>query len=134
RRVFANSSAVADLDRRVLALVLEVLRIAAHHRADADLHIVAQRDVPLERRARGDRAVATHDAVLADDRERTDLRPVADARVGMNDRRWMNRHAHLSRTTAPISASQTSCPSTFATPDILHIMPRTCSSSSSKRS
>ena len=31
--------AVADLDRRLLALELEILRIAAEHRADADLHV-----------------------------------------------------------------------------------------------
>ena len=48
--------------------------------------------------------------------------------------RRMNVRAHLSRTTAPISASHTIWPSTFATPYILHIMPRTCSISSSNRS
>ena len=81
RGVFADRRAVADLDRRRLALVLEILRVAAEHGSDADLHVGAESDVALERRARRrSRIPSPIDAVLADDRERADLDAVARAR------------------------------------------------------
>src|SRR5512143_1283271 len=92
-----------------------------------------ERDVSLERHARGDLAAVADDTVLADDGEGADLDVVADLRAPVDEGGGVNGPAHFSRTTAPISASATTCPSTFATPAILHIMPRTWSSSSSKR-
>src|SRR4029078_10901216 len=113
---------------------LQVLRIAAEHGPDADLHPVTQDDAALERGARGYPPAATEPAVLPDDRERPDLDVRADLGARVDQRRRMNASPHLSRAMAPISPSPTTSPSTFATPCILHIMPRTWSSSSSNRS
>ena len=54
RGVFANGRAVADFDGRVLALVFEILRIAAEHRADADLHARRRAMTLRSRIARGE--------------------------------------------------------------------------------
>ena len=81
RRVFANRRAVADLDGRVLALVLEILRIAAEHRARRRPSRSAPSVTLRSSVARGaiDAAVADR-AALADDRERADLDAVAELR------------------------------------------------------
>src|SRR6185437_13894404 len=134
RRVFPNGRAFADLDDRRLALVLEVLGIAAEHGADAGLHVRAKRHIALERRACAKHAAVADNAAVADDRECPDLHARAQLGARMNERRGMDGCRHLSRTIAPISASATTSPSTFAMPDILHIIPRICRSSSSNRS
>jgi len=125
RRVLADRGALTDLHCRHLALELEILWIPTENGADADLHARAEDDVALERRARGDDAAVTDPAVLADDRERTDLHVGAKFDTLVDDRGRMDARVHLSRTMAPISASATTSPSTFATPCILHIIPRT---------
>src|SRR5207253_1764079 len=89
--------------------------------------------VAFENRVRRDGAVVGDDASVADDRERSDLDVRAQLRIPRDDRRRMNVGAHRSRTIAPISASHTISPSTFATPFIRAIVPRTCIRSSSKR-
>src|SRR5439155_20611227 len=125
-RVLADRRAIADFDSGVLALVLEILRIAAQDGADAHFHAGAERHVLLERHARTNATPIAENAVLADDDEGANLHVLAELCVAVDNGRAMNASAHRSRTIAPISASQTISPSNLATPDILHIVPRTC--------
>ena len=68
-----------------------------------------------------------------DDGEGSHVDVRRDLGVGMDHGRGVNARGHRSRTMAPISASATTSPSTRATPDILHIIPRTCWISMSNR-
>jgi hypothetical protein len=86
-RVLADRRVVADLDPGLLALELEVLRVAAEDRADADLHAAAEPHVALERRACGDHGAVADGAVLADQRPGADLDVLAEHRARVHDRR-----------------------------------------------
>src|SRR5262249_24465886 len=109
RGVLADHGVLADLDRRLLALELEILWIAAEHRSDANFHAARKIHVPFEHRARCDDAVIGVCTFLSDDRIRSDLNAVSQLGVRGHDCGRMNVYSrvHLSRTTAPISASHT---------------------------
>jgi hypothetical protein len=130
RRILADARAVADLDPRLLALELEILRVASQHGADANRHVDAEPNVFLEYGPCLQRAAIAECAALADDRVGADRDVVAELRSRRHDRGGMNpgHHAchvtHRSRTMAAISASATSSPSTLATPFIRQIRPR----------
>src|SRR6185295_10346226 len=101
-----------DLDPRLLALELQVLRIAAKHRADTDRDVGAEPNVSLEHGACLDRAAVAQRATVPHDRVRTDRDIVAELGSRRNDSGRMNpwHHrgfAHRSRTMAAISASAT---------------------------
>ena len=96
-------------------------------------HARRQADVPLENRTWVEDAVIADLAAVSDDHARADLHIAAQRCVVRDDRGGMNAF-HLSRSIADMSASATTLPSTFATPCILHIGPRICTTSSSKRS
>src|SRR5581483_2847827 len=90
RRVLANDGILADLDERHLALELEILRLTAEDRPDADLHAGRERDVLVQHGAWRQDAAVTDDAPLADDRVRPDGDALPDARIVMDDRGRMN--------------------------------------------
>src|SRR5688500_10415494 len=140
RRVLADTGAVADLDPRLLALELQVLGVSAKHRADpyddvrAEPNVLFQHGTGLDRAPIADHAAVADDGVRADGHVVPELRPRRHDRGRMDSGHHSGRLAHRSRTMAAITASATTSPSTFATPFILQIRPRICTTSSSNRS
>ena len=132
-RVLAHGGFVADVDPRFLASILQVLRIATQDRADADLHAFSEPHIALECRTGGDVGAVANAALRTDDRPRPDFDVLPEVRRRIDECRCMNTHRHRSRTIAAMSASVTTCPSTVATPRILHMVPRICSTSISIR-
>src|SRR2546429_4151507 len=124
------SSDLADLDPGVFPLVLQVLGVVAEHAAVADLHPLAELDVALEHRVRGDVTTLAHGDVRPDDGVGTDGDVAVDVGRGIDERGPVD---HRSTTDAIMSASATTCPSTNPTPFILHVLPRNWTISSSKR-
>src|SRR2546422_10625651 len=115
---------------RSLAQVLQVLRVVAEHAAVAHLDSRAELHVALEHGVRGDVAAVSHGDPRPDDGVRPHRDVPAHVGGGVDEGRAVN---HLSTTDAIISASTTSCPSTYPSPFILHVFPRKLSISSSKR-
>src|SRR5437773_3866789 len=130
RAVLPNHRRVAHLDPGVFSLVLQVLRVVAEHAAVADLHPVAELDVALEDRVRGDVTALAHGNVRPDDGVGTDRDIAIDVGGRIDERGPVD---HRSTTDAIMSASATIWPSTYPTPFILHVLPRNWTISSSKR-
>src|SRR5439155_16361983 len=128
--VLADHGRAADLDPRVLALVLQVLRVVADNGAIPDLHAPPEPHVALQHRVRGDVTALADRHVRADDRVRAHGRVVRQLCRRIDQRGPVD---HFSVTIAIISASATTCPSTYPTPFILHVLPRNWTISSSKR-
>src|SRR5688572_11713468 len=116
RRILTNARAVTDLDPRLFALELQILRIAAENGTDPDGHVGAEPNVFFEDRARLDRAPVADHAAIANDRVGADghvvpeLCPSRHDGRGMDTRHGTDRLTHRSRTMAAISASATSSP------------------------
>jgi hypothetical protein len=105
RRVLAHDRVLTDLDGRLLALELEVLRIATEHRAHADAHPACRgaRCAPASRAARS--RSRRRSRSRADDREGADLHVRAQSAHRGHDRSRVDARAHRSRTIAAMSAS-----------------------------
>src|SRR5205823_6072609 len=130
RAVLPDHGPIAHFDPGVFAAVLQVLRVVAQHAAVPDLHAVADLDVALEHRVRRDLTALPDRHARADDHVRPDGDVAADVGGGIDQGGPVD---HRSTTVAIMSASATTCPSTYPTPFILHVLPRNCSISSSKR-
>src|SRR5439155_20833147 len=130
RAILANDGAVADLDPGLLALVLQVLGVVPDHTAVADLHAGAESGVALQHRVRRDSAPLSDRHLGPDDRVRPHRYILGDVGRLIDERGTVD---HLSTTIAIISASATTCPSTYPTPFILQVFPRNDSISSSNR-
>ena len=128
--VLPDHRRVAHFDPGVLAAVLQVLRVVAEHAAVPDPHAGADLDVALEHRVRGDLAALADRHPRSDDRVWPDRDVAPDVRGGIDQGGPVD---HRSTTVAIMSASATTCPSTYPTPFILHVLPRNCSISSSNR-
>ena len=130
RAVLPDDRPAADLDPRLLALVFQVLGIVPDDRAVPDLHAVAHPRVALEDGVRRDPAALAYGDPWADHAIRPDRNVGAELGGRIDERGPVD---HLSTTIAIISASATTCPSTNPAPFILHVLPRNCTMSSSKR-
>src|SRR5260370_5771585 len=124
RHAFTNEAVLADDQANRLAAILEVLRLLSDRRkredarARANRRIAGQadgRDQPhavAERRPRSDMAEWPH----------RDVRP--EPRAVLDDRGRMDASAHSRTSIADTSASQTSSPSTLASPRNHHMLRR----------
>ena len=92
RAVLTERVAVADLEARGLAVVLEVLRRGADRRELEDPVVAAQRGRPLDHDVGTDPATGADDDARADHGVRPDLDIGCDAGVGCNQCRRMNGH------------------------------------------
>src|SRR5574338_1513246 len=110
--VLANDRPGADLDPGLLAAEFEVLRVAADDRAVADTHVLRQRDVAHQPRARAQPAAVADGDVRPHHHPWPDLDVLAHARRGIDQRRRVDGRAHRLTTRAIISASATTFPST----------------------
>src|SRR6058998_1270588 len=127
---YSRITVVSPTSTQVSSLVLQVLGVVAEHAAVADLHPLAELDVALEHRVRGDVTTLAHGDVRPDDGVGTVGDVAVDVGRGIDERGPVD---HRSTTDAIMSASATTCPSTNPTPFILHVLPRNWTISSSKR-
>src|SRR5436190_5491757 len=125
RDVLADGVAVADLDRRVLAAILLVLRRRAERGKMEDLVVAADLDAAVEHDVRADPCALAHLDLRTDDAVRTDRDVARELRRGVDQRRPVDL-AHLPAIPCMaqrIVASATTWPTTRATqPNLL--MPR----------
>src|SRR5262245_65037774 len=131
RGVFADLGAVADVEIRSLARILEVLGRRAEHRAVVQPAALADPGPPGDERMASDSSAIADRDVGPDHGAGTDLDAIAEMRGGVHERRGVNARAHAGRrstTIARSSASATSCPSTVASPFILAVAPRNLTS------
>src|SRR5204863_9779836 len=111
--VLPHHRRVADLDPGVFPLRLQGQRVVAELAPVADRHPLAELDVPLEHRVRGDVTTLAHGDVRPDDGVGTDGDVAVDVGRGIDERGPVD---HRSTTDAIMSASATTCPSTNPTP------------------
>ena len=131
-RVLADRGAGADLQRALLAVVLEVLGIGAHRGAVVDLAVLADAGGPLQQRVGPHLHPVGQAHLRPDDGERTHAHRVRQLGVGVHDGRGVadarlqprQGGAHRSMTRASSFASVTTWPSTRPTPCIRHTRPR----------
>ena len=124
RHAFANEAVFADGQAIWLAAVFEVLRrmpdrgegendgARADRRVAGQAHVGDQSRAVAERRLRPDMA------------ERPNLHVRPEPRAVLDDGGRMDRYAHSRTSMADTSASQTSTPSTFASPRYHHMLRR----------
>jgi hypothetical protein len=102
RAELADRVAIADLERRVLAAVLLVLRHAADRVELRNPVVAADRRLALDHAMRPDDAAGADPDLGADDAVGADLDVVGELGAGLDDRRRMDgRHGRPTRPTAP---------------------------------
>ena len=118
RGAFADHGVFPHREPRRAALVLQILRLAAHAGERPDFAPRPQRRVAVHAHVRAQGHAVAQPRVRPHEAERTDRHVLAQLRAGLDHRQRMDRDAHAYLPPPNIiSASHASSPSTSARPD-----------------
>ena len=119
--MLADQAILADDETDRFAPVLEVLRLMADRGEREDARARADGRVARDADVRHEPHAVAELRFRPDVAERADLDALAERRAVLDDRARVNRVGHSRTSMADTSASQTSAPSTFASPRNHHM-------------
>ena len=124
RHAFANEAVLADDQTGRFAAILEILRLVSDRREREDAGARADRRLARETDMRHQPHAVAQRGLRSDVTERPDRDIRPEPRAIFDDCRGMDASAHSRTSIADTSASQTSAPSTFASPRNHHMLRR----------